>query len=109
MIGDKILFGSKSPLLQVAEEIALTHHERWDGTGYLGLKEEEIPMTGRIVGIVDFFDALTHERPYKKAWTEEEAVAEIKQQSGRHFDPHVVEAFLQVIEHKDHLKKKKKS
>jgi putative two-component system response regulator len=97
-IGDKILFGSKSPLLQMAEEIALTHHERWDGTGYLGFKEEQIPMTGRIVAIVDFFDAVTHQRPYKEAWPEEKAVAEIKEQSGRHFDPRVVEAFLQVME-----------
>ena len=108
-IGDKILFGSKSPLLQMAEEIALTHHERWDGTGYLGLKEEEIPMTGRIVAIVDFFDAVTHERPYKKAWPEEEALAEIKEQSGRHFDPRVVEAFLQVIERKRPFKRENKS
>lgn len=71
----------------MAEEIALTHHEHWDGTGYLGLKGEEIPLTGRIVAVVDAFDALTQERPYKKAWTREEAVAEIRQGSGQHFDP----------------------
>lgn len=104
-IGNKILSGSRSPLLQMAEEIALTHHEHWDGTGYLGLKGEEIPLVGRIVAIVDLFDALTHERPYKKAWTEKEVVAEMERQSGQHFDPRVVEAFLQVIERKDNTLK----
>jgi putative two-component system response regulator len=97
-IGSKILSGSRSTLLQMAEEIALTHHEHWDGNGYLGLREEEIPLAGRIVAIADAFDALTQDRPYKKAWTEKEAIAEIKQKSGLHFDPRVVEAFLEVVE-----------
>lgn len=95
LIGSSILSGSRFPLLQMAEEIALTHHEKWDGTGYSpGLGGEAIPLSGRIVAVADVFDALTHERPYKKAWPVSEAVDEIRSQSGRHFDPDVVEAFL---------------
>jgi putative two-component system response regulator len=94
-IGGKILSGSSSPWLQLAEEIALTHHERWDGQGYpCGLKGEAISLVGRIVAIADVFDALTHERPYKKAWPIAEAMAEIEHQSGKQFDPCVVAAFL---------------
>jgi len=93
----------------MAEEIALTHHERWDGKGYLGLKEEEIPLTGRIVAVADAFDALTQERSYKKAWTREEAVAEIRQKSGLNFDPRVVEAFLQVLESRDRIEQEEKT
>jgi putative two-component system response regulator len=97
LIGAGILRGSRFPLLQMAEEIALTHHEKWDGTGYSpGLKEEAIPLAGRIVAVADVFDALTHERPYKKAWPVSEAVQEIVAQKGRHFDPKVVDAFLQL-------------
>lgn len=93
-IGAEILTGSRSPLLRLAERIALTHHERWDGGGYpRGLSGEEIPIAGRIVAVADVFDALTHERPYKHAWTVEKAVAEILGQVGRHFDPCVVDAF----------------
>jgi putative two-component system response regulator len=93
-IGADILSGNNYPLLRMAEEIALTHHERWDGTGYpRGLKGEEIPLSGRIVAVVDVFDALTHDRPYKEAWTFEEAVSEIRRQGGRQFDPRVVEVF----------------
>lgn len=96
--GAKILSGGRFPLLQMAEEIALTHHERWDGTGYmLRLQGEAIPMAGRIVAVADVFDALTHERPYKKAWSQAEAIAEIQSQSGRQFEPRLVEAFLAVI------------
>jgi putative two-component system response regulator len=95
VIGAKMLSGSTSPWLQLAEEIALSHHEHWNGRGYpQGLSGETIPFVGRIVAIADVFDALTHERPYKKAWPITEAVAEIKNQSGRQFDPQVVEAFL---------------
>jgi putative two-component system response regulator len=95
LIGASILSGSRFPLLQMAEEIALTHHEKWDGTGYSpGLCGEAIPVSGRIVAVADVFDALTHERPYKKAWPVNEAIGEIRSQSGRHFDPAVVEAFL---------------
>jgi len=79
LIGSRILSGSRFPLLQMAEEIALTHHEKWDGTGYSpGLKEEAIPLASRIVAVADVFDALTHERPYKKAWPVAEAVEEIR-------------------------------
>ena len=67
-VGASILSGSSAPVLQLAEQIALTHHERWDGSGYMGLKGEEIPLCGRIVAVADVFDALTHERPYKHAW-----------------------------------------
>jgi putative two-component system response regulator len=95
--GAKMLSGGRFPLLQMAEEIALTHHERWDGTGYMRLQGETIPMASRIVAVADVFDALTHNRPYKKAWTEHEALEEIQKQNGRQFDPRVVDAFLKVI------------
>jgi putative two-component system response regulator len=97
-IGAQMLSGGRFPLLQLAEQIALTHHERWDGSGYIGLHEEAIPIAGRIVTVADVFDALTSERPYKKAWPINEAVEEIQRQSGRQFDPRVVEAFLKVID-----------
>ena len=94
LIGGEILAGSTWPILQLAEEIALSHHERWDGTGYPdGKVEDEIPMSGRIVIVADNFDALTHSRPYAEAWEPEKAAAEIRRQSGQHFDPDVVEAF----------------
>ena len=94
-IGGKLLSGSKSKLLQIAEEIALTHHERWDGTGYFkGLKGEEIPLHGRIVCICDVFDALVSERPYKKAWSVRDALAEIDAWAGRQFDPWLAELFV---------------
>lgn len=96
-LGAQILSGGRFALLQLAEQIALTHHERWDGSGYLGLREEAIPMAGRIVAVADVFDALTSDRPYKKAWPIHEAIEEIKRQSGRQFDPRVVEAFLKVV------------
>ena len=95
-IGANILSGSQSPLLQMAEEIALTHHEHWNGHGYMGMQGEEIPITGRIVTIVDVFDALTHDRPYKKAWPMDDALAEIKRQRGNHFDPQVVDVFMKI-------------
>jgi putative two-component system response regulator len=96
-IGAEILSGSRSSLLHLAERIALTHHERWDGTGYPhGLAGEAIPLAGRIVAVADVFDALTHARPYKEAWPVEKAVAEIVGQAGRQFDPRVVDAFSQL-------------
>jgi putative two-component system response regulator len=105
-IGGKILSGSASPLVQLAKVIAETHHERWDGTGYIGLVGEEIPLPGRIVSVADVFDALVNERPYKKAWPPELAMAEVEAQSGRQFDPKVVSAFLSLrtddlLVHKD--------
>jgi len=97
-IGARILSGSRFPLLDLASTIALTHHERWDGTGYpKGLKGEAIPIVGRIVAVADVFDALTHDRPYKPAWPVEQALAEIEQQAGYQFDPQVVEAFLESL------------
>lgn len=96
-IGAQILSGSRFPILQMAEEIALTHHERWDGTGYAGLAGERIPLSGRIVAIADVFDALTNDRVYRKAMPLEEALAEIELQRGQHFDPEMVDAFLQII------------
>lgn len=97
-IGARILSGSRSPLLRLAEEIALTHHERWDGAGYAALAGEEIPLSARITSVADVFDALTHERPYKQPWTVEAAIAWIESQRGGQFDPAVVDAFLHVHE-----------
>jgi putative two-component system response regulator len=94
-IGAALLEGSQSALTHLAERIALTHHERWNGSGYpQGLRGEGIALEGRILAVVDVFDALTHERPYKEAWPVEEAVVEITSQSGQQFDPAVVKAFL---------------
>ena len=97
-LGAQILSGGRFALLQLAEQIALTHHERWDGTGYMGLCGEAIPLAGRIVSVADVFDALTSPRPYKKAWSQQEALEEIKRQSGRQFDPRVVEALLRTVQ-----------
>ncbi|QCU90250.1 HD domain-containing phosphohydrolase [Thiomicrorhabdus sediminis] len=97
-IGAEILSESDSPMLKMAYQIALTHHEKFNGTGYPhGLKGQEIPLCGRIVGLADVFDALTSERPYKKAWSTKSALELILQQKGEHFDPDVVEAFLKVF------------
>ncbi len=100
-IGATLLRGGKSDLLQIAENIALNHHERWDGTGYPNnLCEEKIPMEARLVAVADVFDALTHERPYKSAWSVSNSVAEIASQSGKQFDPQVIDAFLQLAHDK---------
>lgn len=96
-VGADILSGGTSRYLQVAERIALTHHEWWDGNGYLGMRGEEIPIEGRIVAVADVFDALTHERPYKRAWTVDAAVEHISRLRGRHFDPAVVDALRRVL------------
>ena len=97
-IGTEILGRSKFAILQMSGEIAASHHERWDGSGYpQGLKGEQIPLCGRIVAIADVFDALTHDRPYKKAWPLEAAIAEMKRQSGIQFDPSLMETFLSVV------------
>jgi putative two-component system response regulator len=94
-IGGRILGESDFRVLRMATEIALTHHERWDGTGYpAGLRGEEIPISGRIVSVADAFDAMTHARPYKEAFPVARAVAEIARCSGTQFDPCVVAAFL---------------
>jgi putative two-component system response regulator len=99
LIGGRILAASPVPVLQLGREIALTHHERWDGSGYPhGLNGERIPLSGRIVTVADVFDALTHDRPYKHAWPVEQAVAEITAQREHQFDPDVVDAFLGLLE-----------
>jgi putative two-component system response regulator len=98
-IGAELLSGGRSPVLQLAREIALTHHERWNGTGYPnGLIRDGIPLVGRIVSVADVFDALTHTRPYKEAWPIDRAVREICDAGARQFDPAVVEAF-QALDH----------
>jgi len=96
-VGASILSGSRFPMLLMAEEIALGHHESWDGNGYpAGLSGEEIPLSARIVSIVDVFDSLCHARPYKRAWSEEEALDEIERLAGSKFDPRVAEVFLRL-------------
>jgi len=105
-IGVKLLAHGHSQLIQVAELIALTHHERWDGSGYpRGLSGDAIPIFGQIVAVADVFDTLIHERPYKRAWPVEKAVAEINLMSGRWFNPKVVVAFLQVLAEQSQLLK----
>ena len=97
-IGAELLSGSSSDLLKMAGTIALTHHERWDGGGYpLKFEGENIPIEGRIVAVADVFDALTHSRPYKKAWSKEDAISLIQNQSRFHFDPSIVDVFLEII------------
>lgn len=89
---------SKSNYLIPALDIPYCHHEKWDGSGYpRGLKGEQIPLSARIFTIVDVWDALTSDRPYRKAWSHEKALAHIQEQSGTHFDPQVVEKFLALI------------
>ncbi len=96
ILGYEILNGSQSAMLQAAAQIALGHHEKFDGSGYpYGLKGEEIPLFARICAVGDVFDALTSERPYKKAWEDDRAVALLREGMGGHFDPACVEAFLE--------------
>ncbi|MCA9470693.1 MAG: response regulator [Nitrospirales bacterium] len=98
LIGAELLSGSDSPLLQMAEIIALTHHEKWDGSGYPNkLSGEDIPLPGRICAICDIFDALTSQRPYKEAWAVEDAIKHIHELSGTHLDPHLVERFEDML------------
>jgi CHASE2 domain-containing sensor protein len=98
-IGANILSGSRSPLLRMAERVALTHHEKWDGSGYPnGLAGEAIPLEGRICAICDVFDALTSPRPYKDAWPVDAALEEIRAQSGSHFDPGLTALFLEFAD-----------
>ena len=99
IIGANILRGSSSGLLQTGEIIALTHHERWDGTGYpQGLKGEQIPLHGRICAVADVYDALTSQRPYKKAYARREAREILCQGYGTHFDPRILDLFLANFE-----------
>jgi putative two-component system response regulator len=95
ILGYNILNGSQSPMLQAAAQIALSHHEKYDGSGYPnGLKGEAIPLFARICAVGDVFDALTSERPYKKAWDDERAIALLRDGAGSHFDPACVDAFM---------------
>lgn len=97
-IGYDILSKSDTPLFRMAAEVALFHHEKWDGSGYpKGLQGNAIPQSARIVAIADVFDALTMIRPYKSAWTINEAVEEIKKGRGQHFDPKLVDCFLEIL------------
>jgi putative two-component system response regulator len=96
-IGAELLSGGSSDLMRMAQEIALTHHEKWDGTGYPnGLAGEAIPLVGRICAICDVFDALLSERPYKRPWPLEDVLEELRAQAGRHFDPELVERFVDI-------------
>ncbi|CAK0766004.1 putative cyclic di-GMP phosphodiesterase VC_1348 [Gammaproteobacteria bacterium] len=97
-IGAKIIGQHQDDLLQMAYVVALAHHEKWDGSGYPNqLKGEEIPLAARIVAISDVFDALTSDRPYKKAWSIEDAVRVIEEGSGQHFDPHWIPPFRAAL------------
>ena len=98
-MGADILEGHAAEVMRMARSIALTHHERWDGSGYPNaLKGEDIPLEGRITAICDVFDALMSKRPYKQPWPVEEAVEEIRRGSGTSFDPHLVPRFLDILE-----------
>ena len=97
-IGANIIGDDTSELLQLAKVVALTHHEKWNGFGYPnGLAGEDIPRVGRIVAIADVFDALTSERPYKKAWSVEDAVELLETAAGDHFDPQLVPLFIEAL------------
>ncbi len=99
-IGAQILQQCTHPAFRLAEQIALNHHEKWDGTGYpKGLKGDEIPEVARIAALADVYDALTHVRSYKHAWTHAEAVIEIERTSGTHFEPRMVTAFISLVNH----------
>ena len=97
-IGYRILSGSASPLVELAATIAHTHHEKWDGSGYpRGLSGNDIPIAGRIAAVADVFDALTSERPYKKAWAIQDAVGLLEKGKGAHFDPSLVDLFVGAL------------
>ncbi len=98
-IGAEILGDADSRLLQIAKSVALTHHEKWDGSGYPnGLVGEQIPVEGRIVAVADVFDALTSKRPYKEAWTVEKTLAVMKEQKGKHFEPVLIDLLEQNLD-----------
>lgn len=98
-LGAKILANSKAPILQLSQKIAVSHHEKWNGTGYpQNVKGDKIPVVGRIVALADVFDALTSKRPYKDPYPVEVAVDIIKKERGEHFDPDIVDVFLDSID-----------
>ena len=97
-IGYDILAKSKAPIFQLAAQVALRHHERWDGSGYPdGLAGEAIPQSARIVAVADVFDALTMKRPYKEIWSIERTLATLEEGKGSHFDPKLVELFISIL------------
>jgi putative two-component system response regulator len=97
-IGARILEGAGSGLLEMGRQVSLTHHEKWDGSGYpRALAGEDIPLVGRICALADVFDALTSDRPYKRAWTVDAALEFIRAESGRHFDPQLVTTFFEKL------------
>jgi len=94
-MGADLLDGSSSELMIMARDIARTHHEKWDGSGYPnGLEGEAIPLVGRIVAVADVFDALTSVRPYKRAWPMDEALSFLRENAGKHFDASLVDLFI---------------
>ena len=106
-IGAEIIGEADSELLRLAKSVALTHHEKWDGTGYPnGLKGKDIPLEGRIVALADVFDALTSKRPYKEAWSIAETMAYLHEQSGSHFDPELVQLFTENLDKVIEIKNK---
>ena len=96
-LGASILSGADNPVFETAREIAITHHERWDGTGYAGLTGEAIPLGGRITALAETFDVLVHDRPHRKAISVADAIDRIAEQTGTQFDPDIVRAFLRVF------------
>ena len=105
--GADIIGEHQNELLRLATIVALTHHEKWDGSGYpAGLAAEDIPLSGRIVAIADVFDALTSHRPYKKAWTSQRAFTLLEDERGKHFDPDLVDDFLSITEDVEAIKEK---
>jgi putative two-component system response regulator len=98
-IGEELLSGGHSDFLNLAKEIAGAHHEKWDGSGYpRGLKEAAIPLSGRVCGLADAFDAITTKRCYKEAFPIQYAIDEIQKGKGAHFDPKLVDVFMEHIE-----------
>jgi putative two-component system response regulator len=104
-IGARMLQGSDIPLLHMAEEIARSHHERWDGSGYpQGLARDEIPSSARIVTVADVFDSLTCQRAYRPPYTEQEALGILREGRGKIFDPEIFDAFMDVLPAFRHIK-----
>jgi putative two-component system response regulator len=97
-IGQRLLAGSPARMMQIAEQIALTHHEWWDGRGYHGLAGEDIPLVGRLTCVVDVFDALTHDRPYRPALPISEVLVYLRAGRGAQFDPCVLDAFVELLD-----------